>query len=114
MTLPIASLAALTCPAVVSAARTTMSSNFSRPSLVTAMSAPVLFWLFALAAPSQNLMPANYANPAPAQWREPRLILLLPLSLRYFRLRAIPESTHHVRASAEPDSATVGLGQWPN
>ena len=42
------------------------------------------------------------------------LILLSAWSLRYFSALRDSRCAHHVRASALPDSGTVGFGQWPN
>src|SRR5215218_540229 len=112
MTLPIDSLAAFTWLAVVSAARTTMSSNFSRPSLVTAMSAPVdLCCLPGGPARTLGRKLCKHRASIMARGRTDSLVLLEPT---LFSAGEDSSSTHHVHASARPDFATVGLGQWPN
>src|SRR5438105_476096 len=100
MTAPIAARAARAWVAVVSAARTIMSSNFSSPSPVTAI-CQLLFIVvsYCVGRPLPSLVPANYANIAPSPWRESGLILTTLLSLRYFSLRAIPDPRHHDHAS---------------
>src|ERR1041385_9221506 len=89
-----------------------MSSNFSSPS--TAMTAPALF-LFGYRLRRRPDHPAReLCKHRAITVARTRGDSHMSLESTLFFPSCGWRSAHHVRASDAPDSATVGLGQWPN